>query len=126
MRLRLHEEDLFTLLLRRGYFHCLTEVATLKIAEKLYSMPHEPVHQHKSMLLSRTKPANQLVAYIQKPSNSLEVIPDTFVKVCLCTICIVRISLCDDAGPFGQAYVLKALTHEVLAGNVNIFDVFKS
>jgi hypothetical protein len=59
------------------------------------------------------KPANQLVAYIGKTGNSLKVILDTFIKICLCTICIVWTSLCDDAGPFGQAYVLKALTHEV-------------
>ena len=64
VHLRLCEEDLFTLLLRRGYFHCLTEVATLEVAEKLYLMPHELVHWHESGLLSHTKPANQLVAYI--------------------------------------------------------------
>ncbi len=81
MRLGLCKEDLFTPLLRRGYFHCLMEVATLKIAEKLYSAPHELVHRHESRILGRMKPANQLVAYIGKPGNSLEVILDTFVKV---------------------------------------------
>jgi hypothetical protein len=35
VRLRLCEEGLFTLLLRRGYIHCLTEVVALKVAEKL-------------------------------------------------------------------------------------------
>ncbi len=40
MCLGLRKEDLFTLLLRRGYFHHSTEVATLKIAEELYSTPH--------------------------------------------------------------------------------------
>jgi hypothetical protein len=64
MRLGLGKEDLFSLLLRRGYFHCSTEVATLEVAEKLYSTPHEFVYWHESGLLGRTKPANQLVAYI--------------------------------------------------------------
>ncbi len=113
MRLGLHEKDLFTLLLRRGYFHCSMEVAPLEVAEKLYLMLHELVHRHESGLLGRTKPANQLVAFIWKTSNSLEVISDAFVKVCLCTICLLRALLCDDTGPLGQAYILKALTHEV-------------
>ncbi len=113
MRLGLHEEDLFTLLLRHGYFHHLTEVATLEIAEKLYLMPHELVHWHESGILGRTKPANQLVAYIGKTGNRLKVIFDTFFQVCLCKICIVWTLPCNDAGPFGQAYVLKALTHVV-------------
>jgi hypothetical protein len=47
------------------------EVAILKIAEKLYSMPHELVHQHESGLLGSTKPADQLVAYIGEPSHGL-------------------------------------------------------
>ncbi len=46
MCLGLHKEDLFALLLRRGYFHHLTEVAILKIAEKLYSTPQELMHWH--------------------------------------------------------------------------------
>jgi hypothetical protein len=33
-------------LLSCGYFHCSIEVATLKVAEKLYLMLHELVHQH--------------------------------------------------------------------------------
>jgi hypothetical protein len=57
MHLGLREEDLFTLLLCREYFHCSMEVATLKIAKKLHLMPHELVHQHESGLLGRTKPA---------------------------------------------------------------------
>ncbi len=113
MCLGLRKEDVFTLLLCHGFFHCLMEVATLKIAKKLYLTPHELVHQHESLLLGHTKPVNQLVAYIGKTGNSLKVILDTFVEVCLCRICIVWISLRDDAGPFGQAYILKALTHEV-------------
>ncbi len=89
MHLGLRKEDLFTLLLRRGYLHRSMEVATLEIAEKLYSMPHELVHQYESRLLGRMKPANQLVPYIGKTGNSLKVILDTFIKVCLCTIFIV-------------------------------------
>jgi hypothetical protein len=103
MRLGLCKEDLFTLLLHRGYFHCLTEVATLKIAKKLYSMLHELVNRHEGRLLGCTKPVNQLVAYIGKTGGSLKVILDTSVAVCLHM----------NAGPFGQAYILKALTHEV-------------
>ncbi len=112
VRLRLRKEDLFTLLLRHGYVHCLMEVVTLKEAEKLHSTLHELVHQHESGLLGRTEPANQLVANVGEPSNSLEVVPDALVKVCLCPICIVWASFHDNAGPFCQAYVLKALTQE--------------
>ncbi len=46
VHLRLHEEDLFTLLLCRGYAHCLTEVVTLKVAEKLHLTSHELMHWH--------------------------------------------------------------------------------
>jgi hypothetical protein len=56
--LGLREEDLFTLLLRCRYVHCLTEVATLKVAEKLYLMPHALVHWHESRLLRSTEPEN--------------------------------------------------------------------
>ncbi len=113
MHLGLCEEDLFTLLLRCGYLHCLMEVATLQIAEKLYSKLHEFVHWHESGLLGSMKPADQLVAYIGEPGNGLKVILDAFIEVYLCTICVGWTSLCDDAGLFGQAYVLKALTHQV-------------
>ncbi len=112
VRLRLHEEDLFTLLLRLGYVHRSTEVVTLKVAEKLHLMPHELMHRHESKLLCRTKPANQLVANVGEPGNSLKVVPDALVKVCLCTICIVQASFCNNAGPLCQAYILKALTQE--------------
>jgi hypothetical protein len=112
VRLRLHEEDLFTLLLRCRYIHCSTEVTTLKVAEKLHSTPRELVHQHESRLLGGTEPENQLVAYIWESGNSLKVILDTLVEVCLHTICIVWALLCNDAGPLGQAYTLKALTYE--------------
>jgi hypothetical protein len=76
-------------------------------------MPHELVHWYESGLLGSTEPANQLVTYIQKSGDSLKIILDTLVEVCLCTICIVGASLCNDAGPLGQAYALKALTHEI-------------
>jgi hypothetical protein len=111
VHLRLREEDLFTLLLRHGYIHCSMEVVVLKVAEKLYSTTHELVHRHESGLLGHTKPANQLVANVGEPGNGLKVVPDTFVEFFLRTICIFCTSLCDDAGPFGQAYILKTPTH---------------
>jgi hypothetical protein len=111
--LGLPEEELFTLLLRCGYVHCLTEVATLEVAEKLYSTPHELVHWHESRFLRSTEPANQLVTYVLESGDSLKIIPDTLIKVCLHMICIVWASLHDNAGPLGQAYTLKELTHEV-------------
>ncbi len=110
--LRLHKEDLFTLLLHRGYIHHLTEVITLKVAEKLHLTPHKLMHWHESGLLCCTKPANQLVANVGEPGNGLKAVPDALVEVCLCTICIVWALFCDDAGPLCQAYVLKALTQE--------------
>ncbi len=102
---------MFTLLLCHGYVHRSTEVVTLEVAEKLHSMPHEIMHRHESGLLDRTKPANQLVANVGEPGNGLKVVPDTFVEFFLHTICIFWTLLCDDAGPFGQAYILKTLTH---------------
>jgi hypothetical protein len=107
MRLGLREEDLVTFLLHPGYFHCLMELAILKVAEKLYSMPHELVHWDDSGLLGRTKPENQLVANIWKTGNGLKIILDEFVEVCLITICLVWTLIHNDAGPLGQAYVLK-------------------
>ncbi len=109
--LRLCKEDLFTLLLRRGCVHRLTEVVALEVAEKLYLTTHELMHWHESRLLGRTKPANQLVTNIGEPRNGFKVVPDTFVKFFLHRICIFWTSLCNDAGPFGQAYILKTLTH---------------
>jgi hypothetical protein len=70
VRLRLREEELFTLLLCRGYVHCSTEVVTLKVAEKLHLTPHELVHWHESGLLGRMKPANQLVAMLGNPATA--------------------------------------------------------
>ncbi len=64
VRLGLRKEDLLTLLLHRGYVHCLMEVITLKVAEKLHLMPRELVYWHECGLLGHTKPVNQLVAYI--------------------------------------------------------------
>ncbi len=112
MHLRLCEDDLFTLLLRCGYVHCSTEVVTLKVAEKLHLTPRELVHWHECGLLGCMKPANQLVANVGKPGNGLKVVPDALLEVCLCTICFVWALLCDNAGPLGQAYVLKTLTQE--------------
>ncbi len=89
------------------------EVATLEVAEKLYSTPHELVHQHESGLLSSTEPANQLVAYVWESGDDLKVILDTLVKICLCMICIVWALLCNDAGSLSQANALKELTHAV-------------
>jgi hypothetical protein len=71
------------------------------------------MHWHESGLLRSREPANQLVAYVWESGDSLKIIPDTLVKVCLRTICIVWASLCDDAGPLSQAYAFKALTHEI-------------
>jgi hypothetical protein len=113
VRLGLRKEDLFTLLLRRGYVHCSTEVVTLEIAEKLHSAPHELMHQHESGLLGHTKPANQLVANVGEPGNSLKVVPDALDEVCLRPICIVWALFCNGAGPLCQAYLLKALTQRL-------------
>ncbi len=110
--LGLRKEDLFTLLWHRGYVHHSMEVVTLEVAEKLHLMPHELVHWHESRIICRTKPANQLVANVGEPGNDLKVVPDALVEVCLCPICIVRASFCNDAGPLRQAYLLKALTQE--------------
>jgi hypothetical protein len=75
-------------------------------------MPPELMHWHESGLLGGTEPANQLGAYIWKSGDSLKVILDTLVEVCLPTICIVWALLHNDAGPLGQVYALKSLTHE--------------
>ncbi len=75
-------------------------------------MPHELVHWHESGLLGRTKPANQLVANVGEPGDGLKVVPDALVEVCLRRICIVWALFCNDTGPLGQAYVLKAQTQE--------------
>jgi hypothetical protein len=111
--LGLRKEDLFTLLLHRGYIHRLMEVTTLEVAKRLYLMPHELVHWHESWLLRSMEPANQLAAYVRESGDGLKITPDTLVEVCLCTICIIWTSLCNDAGPLSQAFALKALTHEV-------------
>jgi hypothetical protein len=44
MCLGLRKEDLFALLLHCGKLHRLTDVATVKVAEELYSMLHELMH----------------------------------------------------------------------------------
>jgi hypothetical protein len=75
-------------------------------------MPWELLHWHEGGFLGCTKPENWLVANVGKSGEGLKVVPDALVKVCLRTICIIWASLCNNAGPLGQAYVLKALTHE--------------
>jgi hypothetical protein len=112
VHLGLRKEDLFTLLLRPGYFLHLMEVFTHDVAEKLHLMPHELMNWHESGLFCRTKPANQLVVNVGEPSNGLEVVPDALVEVCHHLICIVWASFCNNTGPLHQAYILKALTHE--------------
>jgi hypothetical protein len=112
VHLRLHEEDLLTLLLRSGYVQHSMEVVTFKVVEELHLTPHELMHWHESRLLCHTKPVNQLVANVREPGDSLMVVSDALVKVCLCTICIVRASFHDNAGPLCQAHILKALTQE--------------
>ncbi len=72
---------------------------------------HELMHWHESRLLGCTKPANQLVANVGEPGNGLKVVPDTFGEFFLHTICIFWTLLHDDASQFGQASILKTLTH---------------
>ncbi len=96
MRLGLHEEKLFALLLRHGQFHHSTEVAAIEVAQELHSMLHELVHQHEGGLFGSTKPAYQLVADIGEPSDCLKVIPDALVKVCFCAVCFSGALLCND------------------------------
>ncbi len=100
MCLGLCEEDLLALLLRRGQLHYLTDVATVEVAEKLYSTPHELVHWHEDGLLSGTKPADQLVANVGEPGDCLKVIPGALVKVHLRTVCFGGALLGDNARPF--------------------------
>ncbi len=91
----------------------MTDVATIKVGEELYSMPHELMHWHEGGLLGGAKPADQLVADIGEPSNCLRVIPDALVKVHLCTVCFGGTLLGNDACPFSETYNLKTLTPQV-------------
>jgi hypothetical protein len=84
--LGLHKENLFTPPLHCGQFHCSIDIATIKIAEELYSTPCKLMHWHKGGLLGIAKPADQLVADIVEPSDCLKVIPDAFVEVHLHTV----------------------------------------
>jgi hypothetical protein len=59
------------------------EVATTKIADELYSTPHELVHWDEGRLLGSMKPADQMVANIGESGKGLKIIPDAFVEVCL-------------------------------------------
>jgi hypothetical protein len=56
MRLSLHKEDLFILFLYCGQLHYLMDVAIVEVDEKLYSTPHELMHQNEGMLLGGAKP----------------------------------------------------------------------
>jgi hypothetical protein len=80
----------------------LLEVAAVKIADELYSMPHKLMHLHEGGLLGSTKPVDQLVANIGELSNCLKVIPDALVEVCLCMVCIGGTLLGNDVYPFSQ------------------------
>jgi hypothetical protein len=113
MHLRLHGEDMFTLLLRHGQLHCLMHVATVEIAKELYSMPHELLLWHEGGLLGSDKSANQPVANIGEPGNCLKVIYDALIEVCLPTVTIGGALVGNNACPFGKTYVLKTLTHQV-------------
>jgi hypothetical protein len=110
MRLWLHKEDLFTLLLYRGYLHSLTEVAIVEIADELYLTPHELTNCHEGGLLGSMNTVDQLVADIGEPDNCLKVIPDALIEVCLHMVCIGGALLGNNVGPFGQTYILKTLT----------------
>ncbi len=59
--LRLREEDLFTLLLWRGYVHCSTEVITLKVAEKLHLTPHELIGMRAGFLAVQSQQISWLL-----------------------------------------------------------------
>jgi hypothetical protein len=116
MRLGLHKEDLFALLLHHWQLHHSTDVTTIKVAEKLYLTPHEPMHWHEGRLLGGTEPADQLVADIGEPDDCLKVIPDALVKVRLRTVCIGGALSGNNTCLFGKTYILKTLTHQVEQG----------
>jgi hypothetical protein len=90
------------------------DVTTAKVAEKLYSTLHELMHWHEGGLLGSAKPVDQLVmTNIGEPGDCIVVIPDTFIEVCLCTVCFGGALPGDNAHPFGKTYILKTLTHQV-------------
>jgi hypothetical protein len=113
MCLGLHEEDLFALLLCCGQLHCSIDVTTIKVAEEIYSTPHEVMHWHEGGLLGGVKPTNQLVANIWEPGNWLEVIPDALVEVGLRMVCFSGELLGNNLGLFCETYILETLTHQV-------------
>jgi hypothetical protein len=96
------------------------ELATVKIADELYLMPHELVHWHESRLLGGRKSVDHLVADIGEPGNCLKVIPDAFVEVHLRTVCIGGALLDNDVGLFGDTYVLKTLIHQAKQIWINV------
>jgi hypothetical protein len=113
MCLGLRKEDLFALLLRRRQLHRLTDVATIKVAKKLYLTLLELMHWHEGGLLGGAKPADQLVANIGEPGNYLKVISDALVKVCLCTVCFGGELFGNNACSLSETYILKTLTHQI-------------
>jgi hypothetical protein len=50
MRLGLRKKYLFALLLSCGQLYCLTDIATFKVAEELYLMPHECIHRLRDLV----------------------------------------------------------------------------
>jgi hypothetical protein len=88
------------------------EVATLEIAEELYSTPHELVHWHEGGLLGCTKPVDQLVANVGEPHECLEIISLAFDEVFERLALIIQATCRDDVQPFDQADLLEALLQE--------------
>jgi hypothetical protein len=113
MHLGLRKEELFAFLLHCGQLHCLTEVASVVVAEELHSTPHEFMHWQECGLLGSAKPTNQLVANIWQPGNCIKAVPETLIKVLLCEVDFVGALLTNKVGPFDETYVLKTLTHQV-------------
>jgi hypothetical protein len=69
MRLELHKENLFALLLCCWQLNCPMEVAIVELAELLCPILHEFMYQHEYRLLCNAKPKNQLVAYFGQPGD---------------------------------------------------------
>jgi hypothetical protein len=55
---------------------------------------------------------NQLISW-SGWSNCLKVSPNVLIEVFLCVVRFVKALLSKDAGPLGETYVLKTLTHQV-------------
>jgi hypothetical protein len=89
------------------------DVATVKVAEELYLMPHGFIHMHEGRLLGCAKPTYLLVTNIQEPGNCLKVIPNAFVEVFLCAVRFVEALLTNNVGPLCMTNILETLTHQV-------------